>query len=406
MKKMIYFILIFICSFYLFSNEIKKIDLESNEYYKLALEKINLAKEAYNKGEYDASFSYSEEARELLRKADELNLLKVYIINSEKRKEIAQSYIEKLDLLKAKEYPETQAFYEKAKITYEDGLKAIEKAQQLTEIPDKINSYASSINLFSETVNLAKSAISKIALDFNTAKDLLDKAKSKRNELLSFKIIKENDENDNNIVKILKESENALNDKDFALSVNKSREAISYMENIQLDYIATLKKQAQDKLEAANTSYNNAISKDAEKLYPDKMQEAKQFLENAKLAFENSKYAETISESDKVLKIISELTFEKAPIEEKEKIVYPKYYTVRLNLKKRDCFWRIAAFPFVYNDPFKWKLLYEANKNKLKDPNNPHLIFPGMIMEIPSLYGEIREGEYDPTKDYPPLKKK
>lgn len=82
----------------------------------------------------------------------------------------------------------------------------------------------------------------------------------------------------------------------------------------------------------------------------------------------------------------------------------PEYYTVRLILPLRDCFWRIAGYPFVYNNPWKWRLLYDANKSILEDPNNPDLIEVGMHFVIPSLAGETRQGEYDPSLTYPPLK--
>lgn len=79
----------------------------------------------------------------------------------------------------------------------------------------------------------------------------------------------------------------------------------------------------------------------------------------------------------------------------------PEYYTVRLTLPLRDCLWRIAAFPFVYNNPWKWRLLYQANKDILLQPDNPDLIEVGQRLMIPSLAGEVRSGEYDPSLDYP-----
>ncbi|HYW85031.1 MAG TPA: hypothetical protein VFB30_17350 [Spirochaetia bacterium] len=79
----------------------------------------------------------------------------------------------------------------------------------------------------------------------------------------------------------------------------------------------------------------------------------------------------------------------------------PQYYTVRLVISKRDCFWRIAGFPFVYNDPWKWRLLYDANKSLLGDPANPDLIEPGQRFVIPSASGETRQGDYDPAVNYP-----
>jgi len=82
---------------------------------------------------------------------------------------------------------------------------------------------------------------------------------------------------------------------------------------------------------------------------------------------------------------------------------WPQYYEVRLIPSRRDCFWRIAEYPFVYGDPWKWKVLYEANKSLLTDPKNPDLIEPGQVFEIPSLAGEKREGTWDPEESYPPL---
>ena len=76
----------------------------------------------------------------------------------------------------------------------------------------------------------------------------------------------------------------------------------------------------------------------------------------------------------------------------------PAQYTVRRWSDTGDCFSAIAGWSWVYGDPYQWRKLYEANKDKLPNPNNPHLILPGMILDIPSLKGETRSGMYDPAK--------
>jgi nucleoid-associated protein YgaU len=81
----------------------------------------------------------------------------------------------------------------------------------------------------------------------------------------------------------------------------------------------------------------------------------------------------------------------------------PGQYTVRPWAVSKDCFWNIAGRSWVYGDPYKWRLLYNANKAKLPDPNNPNLIEPGIVLDIPSLQGETREGPWDANKTYPPL---
>ena len=58
-------------------------------------------------------------------------------------------------------------------------------------------------------------------------------------------------------------------------------------------------------------------------------------------------------------------------------------YTVRTWRVEKDCLWNIAGYAWVYGDPWKWRRLYEANKSKMPDPNNPDLIEPGMVLDIP-----------------------
>jgi len=73
-----------------------------------------------------------------------------------------------------------------------------------------------------------------------------------------------------------------------------------------------------------------------------------------------------------------------------------KQYTVRTWRVERDCLWTIAGYPWVYNDPWKWKILYDANKDKMPEPGNPDLIEPGMVLDIPSIEGETRQGMWRP----------
>jgi nucleoid-associated protein YgaU len=81
----------------------------------------------------------------------------------------------------------------------------------------------------------------------------------------------------------------------------------------------------------------------------------------------------------------------------------PATYTVRPWATTRDCFWNIAAYPWVYGNPRLWRILYNANRSKLPDPNNPNLIEVGTVLDIPSIRGEIRQGAWDSSKTYPPL---
>jgi len=73
-----------------------------------------------------------------------------------------------------------------------------------------------------------------------------------------------------------------------------------------------------------------------------------------------------------------------------------RQYTVRTWRVERDCLWTIAGYPWVYNDPWKWRELYNANKDKMPEPANPDLIEPGMVLDIPSIQGETRQGMWRP----------
>ena len=49
-------------------------------------------------------------------------------------------------------------------------------------------------------------------------------------------------------------------------------------------------------------------------------------------------------------------------------------------VKKGECLWWIAEYEDIYNDPFMWPLIYNANKDQIK---NPDLIYPGQEFSIP-----------------------
>ncbi|MDR3115165.1 MAG: LysM peptidoglycan-binding domain-containing protein, partial [Treponema sp.] len=55
-------------------------------------------------------------------------------------------------------------------------------------------------------------------------------------------------------------------------------------------------------------------------------------------------------------------------------------YTV----KAGDSYWTIAEH--FYGDVQLWRIVYEANKDRMRNPDNPHLIFPGMMLRIPGIF--------------------
>ncbi|MDR0877656.1 MAG: LysM peptidoglycan-binding domain-containing protein, partial [Treponema sp.] len=82
----------------------------------------------------------------------------------------------------------------------------------------------------------------------------------------------------------------------------------------------------------------------------------------------------------------------------------PARYTVRTWAATKDCLWNIAGRSWAYGDSTKWPLLYNANKEKLPEPDNPDLIHPGTVIDIPSIKGETRQGTWDSGRTYSPLR--
>ena len=82
----------------------------------------------------------------------------------------------------------------------------------------------------------------------------------------------------------------------------------------------------------------------------------------------------------------------------------PAQYTVRPWAITKDCLWNIAGRPWAYGDPNQWRLLYNANRAKMPEPDNPDLIHPGMVLDIPSIRGETREGMWVDGRTYVPLR--
>ena len=67
-------------------------------------------------------------------------------------------------------------------------------------------------------------------------------------------------------------------------------------------------------------------------------------------------------------------------MKELEDLKTPPVYPTTYRVKRGDCLWYIAGYEFIYNDPFKWPVIYKANKDKIRDPD---LIYPMQVFAIP-----------------------
>ncbi len=186
------------------------------------------------------------------------------------------------------------------------------------------------------------------------------------------------------------EAEAAFDEGEYDLAAELASQAQDYA-RLSDEYVAKmlLMHDASQKLSEAQHKYDWAVSVKAELRFAEAFLEAGRALELARAAFSAEEFDEAIVFANTVLASLSAVTDQNA---------LPQYFVVRDLSKMEDCFWRIAELPFVYNDPYKWPLLYKANKNSLPEPNNPDLILPGMKLLIPQAGNEYREGIW--TEDY------
>ncbi len=164
----------------------------------------------------------------------------------------------------------------------------------------------------------------------------------------------------------------------------------------QLKQELRIKKEAEKRLREAREVVGE-IREDGIKYAPETFKLAESKLKEAEEYYNQRGYneaydlaGEAITLAEKCKNIISQKKAEEASKSvkiEKRKPVKSIYkiktrYKVRLIPHRRDCLWRIAEYKFIYGNPWKWPIIYKANKDKIKDPD---LIYPGQIFDIPEL---------------------
>ena len=150
---------------------------------------------------------------------------------------------------------------------------------------------------------------------------------------------------------------------------------------------------------------DSAVTSGASKQYPTEFGEAQVWYGVSLRARDDEEWDKSIEAAHKVVELIALIRAPDQAVVQVSDETYPlpASYTVRSWMTFRDCFWNIAARPWVYGNPYQWRTLYNANRSKLPDPDNPNLIEPGLVLDIPSIKGETRQGAWDSGKSYSPL---
>lgn len=152
-------------------------------------------------------------------------------------------------------------------------------------------------------------------------------------------------------------------------------------------------------IDQARNAYDKAVARNARNNYPALLAKGAGEIEASRQAFDSGDSFTASAKAESARAILEGIS-EFAPL--------PATYKIGMvpGRKNMDNLWSIAASSFGYDDPYKWTILYKANKTTLPDPSNPDLLRPGQVIKIPSIGGELREGLWDPKKTYPPRAKR
>ena len=191
----------------------------------------------------------------------------------------------------------------------------------------------------------------------------------------------------------------AYSEGDYDASIEYARLAEEKAQK-SADYIQYMlaRVEAEQAMNRARTRYTWAKNNKAEEKYPEAFKTATEALQAGNTAFGNKDFDVAVVCAKKVLDALAVVTGDESSF-----ATLPAQYRIRTWRGERDCLWNIAKDKAIYDNPYLWRKLYEANKNKLPDPNNPDWVEPGIILTIPSLRGEKRDGMYDPAVTYEKL---
>jgi nucleoid-associated protein YgaU len=347
-------------------------NLLDNAEYRKGLQYQGIAKQAYQDGDYDKSIEYSAMAQEqfkIAREYAEMMRLRYMAYNLKNRATDRLKYADYINAAKnyPLEYTGARAAFASAETAFDGenytaGIEGYRKTLDLlkdikaaTPIPAEELARAESLKATIEKFNLAPGRPGEYKRGndaYVAGKALVDKDNAKARELLTEAVKNYQIVLDAGIAELAKARRAEI------AAAKKQADSVEAMKNAAAKYAEAQRFQNSAEMQLSMKSYENAWTSSGDAIAA--------YKESYGLAMKN-------------------LT-----------PTLPEFYTVRLLPDRRDCFWRIAEYDFIYNDPWSWKLIYEANKNLIPDPNDPDLILPGTRLRIPSKAGEKRSGDWAP----------
>ncbi len=182
-------------------------------------------------------------------------------------------------------------------------------------------------------------------------------------------------------------SEEALEAGEYQKALEYAEKAKEYAEKSE-EYVQFMlaKYRANSALWKARNLLGQVERAGGRKSAPAKFKSAQEMIVKADSLFKEESFEVSQATSKNAIELLNSIEIKSA------QKTLPAAYVVRDMPGNEDCFWRIAGYDFVYDDPSAWWPIYQANKEKLPQPENPDLIYPGMVLQIPERQGESRSG--------------
>ena len=349
-------------------------NIKDSEDYQLAQRYRELAIEAHNAGDYNQSIEFSKQSKEYSDKV--IAKFGVYglVLN-------AQRYAERnLALLKGVGGDTNESsinLYESSVMDYEAGNTIFDAATNDADYSNSITKYTDS------------SLKSKLGYD-------LVSIGLRRDYLINEGAITNADSNDNTILDLRDKAVSYSKENNYNDASSNVSQAINILDMLEAPIAYAKAQESLNKAkedgynETKMTNYNQASTT----------------LIFAKQSLDNEDFANSLFNSKLVIEMVNAMYNgtdynEEITIVETSGVLFPKYYKVQYRKVNTDSLWKIASYDFIYGDGNLWRKIYEANKDKIKNPN---IIIGGQILLIPSLKGETRDGTYDSNKQYGNIK--
>jgi hypothetical protein len=192
--------------------------------------------------------------------------------------------------------------------------------------------------------------------------------------------------------RLVRLAEEAFSEGDYDASVKFADEAVWLAKQSDAYVAITAAKRYLDQTVASGVSVR----------FPSEYREAEDWYKQSTKARDSEEWDIAIDAASMAARLLEGLGTSGSNIP--ASVPLPATYTVRPWSVSKDCFWNIAGLDWVYGNPRQWRTLYNANKSKLPDPNNPDTLDPGSVLDIPSIKGELRQGAWESGKTYEPFK--